>query len=169
MAMRAWVGVLLAVGGLSACSGATNDNPVDPTSDAGNGDDAGIIADAGDSQDAGNTAGAMNGCADADYVDKSSGSASSRMIMITSGGKFDFPCMSISAGQGVEFMWSFSTRPLEPGLAPSHADDPPGTTPSPILSHNSGSLYTVTFPNPGRYPYYVQGQDSTLLGVINVK
>jgi plastocyanin len=67
------------------------------------------------------------------------------------------------------FMWNFTTHPLAPGLAPSHASDPAGTEPSPIQMHTSGSIYSVMFPNPGFYPFYCTvHQASGMVGVIRV-
>ena len=135
------------------------------STDGGNTQVPADMATASDlSMPAGNT---MNGCGPDDYVDQTMGSDSDRMIMTTNAGTFDYPCMTILAGQAVEFMWRFATYPLEPGLAPSHAGDKAGTEPTPIASHKTGSLYTVTFPNPGFYPFYVPGHDG-LVGVVQV-
>ena len=89
--------------------------------------------------------------------------------MMQNNGTFDFPCMTILAGQSIMFMWKFTSYPLAPGLAPSHSSDPAGSTPTPIQMHNSGTVYTVMFPSAGFYPYYVTGHDATLLGTIQVQ
>ena len=47
--------------------------------------------------------------------------------------------------------------------------DPPGTTPSPITMHSTGTLFTVKFPKVGFYPFYVTGHDATMLGTIQVQ
>lgn len=111
---------------------------------------------------------AMNGCTAESFVDMSAGTATDRMIMPTRSGGLDMPCMTISAGQGVMFMWTFSSAPLSPGLAPGHESDPAGSTPNPIQMHSTGTTYTVPFPTPGSYPFYVPGR-AMMLGVIQVR
>ncbi len=128
-------------------------------------------ADSGSSEDAGaDTAVAsdgMNGCTATGYVDQTAGTANDRMIMIA-GGKIDYPCMTIKAGQSVMLMWSFGTYPLMPGLAPEHASDPAGTDPTPITKTSSGSVVTPAFPTVGMYPFYVTGH-AGMSGVIQVQ
>lgn len=128
-------------------------------------------ADAGTSEDSGGdtaiTTDGMNGCKTTGYLDETAGTANDRMIMIA-GGKFDYPCMTIKAGQSVMLMWNFATYPLAPGLAPDHANDPAGTDPTPIMMHSTGSLATPAFPTAGMYPFYVTGH-AGMSGVIQVQ
>jgi plastocyanin len=165
--MRSSVFALLTCLSVAACSSTS-------TSPAGSGGgtagaDGGADEDAGLADlDAGSTAsGTMNGCSTAKYLDVTTGTANDRMIMI-SGGKFDYPCMTILKGQSVMFMWDLATYPLEPGVSPSHPTDPAGTTPSPITEKTSGSIATIKFPTAGMYPYYVKGH-TTMSGVVEVK
>jgi hypothetical protein len=179
--------VLISGLGLLACSSSSGGGAA--TSDGGGGDGAsggggkdaqpggdagGTTADAAGDVLSGGEGGAVpaiNSCSAGMYMDMSTGSDSKRMIMMNqSGGGFDMPCMTIAAGQSVMFMWDLATYPIAPGVAPSHAGDPSGTSPNPIQAHNSGSVYTVAFPNAGLFPFYVPGQDTKgLLGVIQVK
>src|SRR6185369_6086125 len=94
---------------LVACGGSTspgNDGGVDSGTP-----DAGSVADAGP-PDTG-VAPALHGCAESDFVDVRSGTQDDRMIMVLNGTTtFDYPCMTISAGQSVMFMWDFAVHPL---------------------------------------------------------
>jgi len=75
------------------------------------------------------------------------------MIMVPRGTTtFDHPCMTISAGQAVMFMWDFSMHPLVAGVAPGHTGT--GTEPSPIVSQTTGELYEPAFPAAGDYPFH---------------
>ena len=150
----------------TSTSGPTGSGGAGPGSSGAAGavdEDAGSAVDT----DAGSAAasGTMNGCSK--FLDLTKGTANDRMIMI-SGTKFDYPCMTISAGQSVMFMWNLATYPLEPGLAPAHENDPAGATPSPITEKTSGAIATIKFPTGGMYPYYVKGHP-TLTGVVEVK
>jgi hypothetical protein len=107
----------------------------------------------------------MNGCTT--YQDITTGPSVDRMIMVDSG-KFDVPCMTILAGQMVDFMWNFAMYPLAPGLAPEHMGDTAGTTPSPIMSTTTGMDVKFTFPSAGLYPFYVPGFPG-MDGTIQVK
>jgi plastocyanin len=118
--------------------------------------------------DAGPPGPTLHGCSNADFVDRTAGSDDSRMIMVPNGTlSFDFPCMTIRAGQAVMFMWDFVDHPLEPGVAPG--EEGQGTEPSPILPQETGSLYTATFDTPGTYPFYCTvHHDASMVGVIRV-
>ena len=160
----------------AACAGTTG-------TDAGNTPD--VLVDTGTSVDVvtstdsasddassndADTTPVINACTSDVYMDMSTGTAGDRMIMLNGAHQFDMPCMTINAGQAVMFMWAFSSYPIAPGVAPSHASDPPGASPSPIQPHMSGSVYTVTFPTAGFYPFYVVGHDASgLMGVIQVQ
>ena len=163
-------GLVLWAGGLLACGGGGASTPA-KSDDAGAGADSAVAADMANaaSPDLASAILVMNGCTADQYVDQTAGTASDRMIMVTNGGQFDNPCMTILAHQGVEFMWKFSSYPIAPGVAPSHKGDPAGASPSPIMMHNTGSLYTVSFHSPGFYPFYVPMHDDVMLGVIQVQ
>lgn len=109
----------------------------------------------------------LHGCTAAMYVDQTGGTANDRMIMTQgTSNAFDYPCMTIRAGQGVMFMWAFSRHPLAPGLAPGEAGMAPDMTP--ITPFNTGSVHTITFRTPGLYPFYCTAHPSTMKGVIQV-
>lgn len=156
--------VLLALATLSAC------NPSAPA-DAGPPADAALdstsAADSGPTEDVGPVT-SLNGCSDARFVDRSTGTADDRMVMVPLGTtSFDQPCLSIRAGQSVMFMWDFTEYPLVPGVAPSQTGA--GTEPTPIAERRTGDSYTVSFANAGDYPYYSPGTYAAgMLGVVRV-
>ena len=79
-------------------------------------------------------------------------------------------CIAIRAGQTLGFMGDMSVYPLRAGVAPSRAGDPPGTEPNPIPATDAGDLIGVTFPNPGAFPFYAQGSDTSgMFGVVQVR
>ncbi len=169
--MRSSFGILVLAASLAACS-STSTTSSGGTGATGSGTDGGTEADdaGGADIDAGSGAtssGGMNGCKATAYMDVTTGTANDRMIMI-SGGKFDYPCMTILAGQSVMFMWDLATYPLEPGLSPDHTADPAGAASTPITEKKSGSIATIKFPTAGMYPYYAKGH-ATMTGVIEVK
>jgi len=144
--------------------------------DAGVEPDAGPVAvdagpvevDAGPAEaDAGAPVAALNGCADADFLDLRAATANDRMIMVPRGtNTFDNPCITIAPGQEAIFMWDFASHPLAPGAAPGQSG---GTEPSPIVPQTSGALYTVAFPTAGDYPYYCTLHASSgMTGVVRV-
>lgn len=47
-------------------------------------------------------------------------------------------------------------------------NDPADAMSPPIQMHNTGKIYTVTFPNAGFYPFYVPMHDAKMLGTIQV-
>ena len=103
----------------------------------------------------------------ADYVDQTMGTSNDRMIMTRgSTNTFDYPCMTIRAGQSVMFMWTFSRHPLAPGVAPGASGTAPDMTP--ILPHNTGTLYTVRFPTTGIYPFYCTAHPDAMKGAVMV-
>ena len=109
----------------------------------------------------------LNGCTPDGYVDQTAGTASDRMIM-TRGttSSFDFPCMTISAGQSVQFMWAFARHPLTPGLAPGEAGTEPDSTP--IQAFSTGSVQSIRSPTPGLYPFHCGVHPGTMKGVVQV-
>jgi plastocyanin len=143
---------------LGGCGGASP-----PGSDAG-----GARLDAPAAADAPAAGAATHDCEEDDFVDRTGGDDESRMIMVPSGTtQFDYPCMTVRAGQSVMFMWRFDAHPLAPGIAPGHPGD--GTEPSPIEARATGALYTVPFPTAGEYPFYCSTHfDSGMLGVVRV-
>lgn len=135
-----------------------------PAADVPAAQDVAVAADA--SADVA-TAAALNGCTEAMYVDQTMGTANDRMIM-TQGttNAFDFPCMTIRAGQSVLFMWAFSRHPLAPGLAPGEAGDAPAA--NPITPFSTGTVHSIQFPTPGLYPFYCTAHPGTMKGVVRV-
>lgn len=111
---------------------------------------------------------ATHECTGSDFVDLTGGTPGERMIMVPRGtSMFDQPCITISAGQAVMFMWDFTMHPLEPGVAPGH----PGTgdEPNPIVAQTTGVLYEQTFPTVGDYPFYCGTHyHSGMYGVVRV-
>lgn len=128
--------------------------------------DVGAAVDAPAEADAGAVA-ALNGCTSDLYVDQTGGTANDRMIMTRgSTNTFDFPCMTIRAGQAVMFMWTFSRHPLAPGLAPGEAGTEPPSTP--IQPFSSGSVHSITFRTPGFYPFHCTNHSGAMKGTIQV-
>lgn len=161
---NAWM-VLSCLALASACGGSTSGgNDAGSGSDVGT--DAGSVADAGP-PDTG-AAPALHDCAESDFVDVRGGTQDDRMIMVLNGTTmFDYPCMTISAGQSVMFMWDFGTHPLTPGVAPGHPGT--GTEPSPIQAQSSGVVYTPAFATAGNYPFYCANDfHSGMMGVVRV-
>lgn len=140
-----------------------------PGADAGTpGTDAGTAGTDAPAEIDGGGAVVTHGCGDSDFVDLTGGTPDDRMIMVPRGTRtLDQPCITISAGQAVMFMWDFAMHPLQPGVAPGHPGT--GTEPSPIVAQTSGALYEATFPAAGDYPFYC-GVDyhSGMYGVVRV-
>lgn len=161
----AWM-VLFCLALASACGGTTSGGV-----DAGGGTDANTV-DAAAVADSGppdtGVAPALHGCAESDFVDVRGGTQDDRMIMVLNGTTtFDYPCMTISAGQSVMFMWDFAMHPLTPGVAPGETGT--GTEPSPIQPQSSGVVYTPAFPTAGNYPFYCSNDfASGMMGVVRV-
>jgi plastocyanin len=111
---------------------------------------------------------AVHECGGSDFVDLTASAPDDRMIMVPRGTfTFDNPCITISAGQAVMFMWDFAMHPLQPGVAPGHPGT--GTEPSPIVARTTGALYEVTFPAAGDYPFYCGTHyHSGMYGVVRV-
>ena len=152
---------LLALGALG-CGGSP-----DPQPDAGDpGTDSGTAPDSGSTGDAGLRA--LHGCGEADFLDRTAGTDDSRMIMVPRGTtRFDYPCMTIRAGQSVMFMWDFASHPLAPGVAPGQSGT--GTEPTPIPVQTTGELTTIAFPTAGDYPYYCSAHHAAgMVGVVRV-
>ena len=155
-------------GGTSAAGGAGGGTATGGTNAAG-----GSTAGTGGAS-AGGAGGAtsfLNGCAPTDFVDLSKGTAADRVITVgPSGFAFAPKCITIAAGQTVDFSWSFGAHPLAPGKAPSRASDPDSTTPTPITAETSGMLKTFTFATPGMYGYYCSLHEGLgMYGVVQVQ
>jgi plastocyanin len=138
------------------------------TGGSDSGTDASTAVDAQAAVDAPMASTALHGCDEADFVDRTTGPADSRMIMVPRGtNTFDFPCMTIRAGQAVMFMWSFGPHPLAPGVAPGETGE--GTEPSPIEPQTMGALYEPVFETPGTYPFYCTSHAAGgMVGVVRV-
>lgn len=150
------------LGACGAPSGGTDSGPSGGTDAGSPGTDAGSPG-----TDAGGPV-VVHDCADADFVDLSAGAPDDRMIMVPRGTfTFDTPCITVSAGQVVMFMWDFSVHPLAPGVAPGHPGT--GTEPSPIAAQTTGVLYEPAFPSAGDYPFYCATHyHSGMYGVVRV-
>jgi plastocyanin len=133
----AFVGGLGAVGGQLGCS---SDTPA-PATDAGTTDTGAAVTDSGGG-DTGTTPAALNGCAAADYVDRSAAGADRT---VTWGFDQKPKCMKIAKGQTVTFNGDFTQHPLvEKG----------GDTPNPFASpKGSGGTRTVDFAAAGNFGY----------------
>jgi len=77
-------------------------------------------------------------------------------------------CMTITAGESVEFKGAFATHPIAAGTSPSTPSE--GSTSNPIATPEAGTTdMTYTFPTAGQYPYYCQHHfDAGMAGVIRV-
>jgi plastocyanin len=112
----------------------------------------------------------LHGCDASKYADRSAAAADRR---IGFGTALESPalgyspaCMTITAGQSVTFVGSFSTHPLAPGEFQGNR----GTLPTPIERRTSGQEDAVfTFSSPGLYPYYCESHAPTMVGVIRVR
>ncbi|MBX7191951.1 MAG: hypothetical protein K1X94_07835 [Sandaracinaceae bacterium] len=137
--------------------------------DAPSAPDAPSATDAASSSDDTGAVAALHGCEEGDFQDLRSGPPDSRMVMVPRGTlTFDNPCITISVGQSVMFMWDFAAHPLAPGVAPGMSGT--GTEPSPIEPQSSGALYEPAFPAPGVYPYYCTlHHASGMVGVVRVE
>ena len=158
---------------LAAVACSSTSTPTTGTNTGSNGGNTGGTASAVDSGAGGgdttsSSSDTLNGCGTTSYTDMTTGTATDRMIMLNASGKFDMPCMTIKAGQGVMFMWDFTKYPLTPGLEPDHSTDTGATDPSPIISVTSGTEKTITFKTAGMYPFHVNGKTG-MSGVIEVK
>lgn len=153
---------------LASCGGSSSGTDSGSgITDSGGGNDAAVEVDSAAEVDSGPVA--THDCGDADFIDQTAGTADDRMIMVPRGTTtFDFPCMTIRAGQSVMFMWDFTMHPLAAGgVAPGHPGT--GTTPSPIEARTSGVVYDVAFPSPGDYPFYCETHHhSGMVGVVRV-
>ncbi len=68
------------------------------------------------------------------------------------GNAYSPACVSIKAGQSVEWTGDFGAHPLEGGAATDSALTPDSS--SPIASTHSGNSATFKFPNAGTFPFY---------------
>lgn len=153
----------LAPAALYGCGGS---DPATP--DAALAADAASGSDAASGDDTGPASTALHGCEESDFIDLTTGPADSRMVMVPRGTtRFDFPCITIRAGQAVMFMWDFAAHPLAPGVAPGQTGM--GTEPSPIEPQSTGELYEPVFPTAGDYPYYCTlHHGAGMVGVVRV-
>jgi plastocyanin len=129
----------LLVVGLSQL-GCSSDTPAPTSTDAGTKSDTGTPVDSG--SDTGTAITTLNGCAAADYVDRSDPSADRT---VTWGFGQTPKCMKIAAGQRVTFNGDFTQHPLvEKG----------GDSPNPFASpKGTGGTRTVDFGPVGTFGY----------------
>ncbi len=168
--MKIWRGLSVVMGLFvaTACGNGTTAADAGGSGDSGSGPlDTGVAPDSG-AVDSGTTGAPLHDCAESDFIDLRSGTPDDRMIMVPTGTTmFDMPCVTISTGQEVMFMWDFSMHPLAAGVAPGHPGM--GTTPTPIQPQTTGMLYTVAFPSEGNYPFYCTTHfHSGMMGVVRV-
>lgn len=93
----------------------------------------------------------LHGCGVADYEDRSGGADGDRVVRPRGTTGYTPDCISVRAGQSVTFEMNFATHPLTSGIA--HGPTAGATTPSPIVAQRSGTTYSVTFADPGYYPF----------------
>ena len=123
---------------------------------------------------------AVNGCAAADFVDRSAASAARTVGFGGAEGSgplaYSPRCITVAAGQAVTFTGSgasaFGGHPLSPGTA-SAGSTPPnprgGSPGNPIPRTTDGMSITVTFPAAGTYPYYCELHEPGMAGVVVVR
>ena len=76
------------------------------------------------------------------------------------------PCTKIEAGQTVTFSGSFTSHPLRGGVVVAGVPQPqPG---NPIPNVDSGSIFDVTFPEPGAWGYYCDAHFGFMYGAVFV-
>lgn len=125
----------------------------------------------------GGDAGALNGCNDADFVDRTAagdprvvgfGGASGSALFT-----YSPKCITVAAGQRVTFSGgatsSFGVHPLGPGVLNSPAA---GSAGNPIPRTTDGNLreLTVTFPSAGTFPYICEAHaPGGMVGVVRVR
>ena len=147
---------------------------MDAAADVADENDPGDDASTGDSGTWGDGGHATwNGCGPADFVNRTAPTAS-RTITFggTTGSVYSPRCLWVADGQTVTFNGDLTMDPLVPGTAPGlTATDPPGATPSPIMTTSTGVGVMVTFPMgvEGIYPFYSQTHGATgMYGAILV-
>lgn len=114
--------------------------------------DQDVAIDAPNAVDSGSTAAPiLHGCRVADYVDRSAGEDSDRIVVPRGTTGYTPLCISIRAGQSVTFSMNFTTHPLVAGIA--HGPTVGATSPNPITAQTSGTTYTATFAGPGYFPF----------------
>lgn len=131
---------LCALAAVTSC--ATFDPPVTARRDA-----ASSLADvAGD-------VGAVNGCTDEMFVDRTASDAA-RVISFGGavGSAYGPRCIVVAAGQTVSFTGPFTFHPLHRGSAPTQLDT--GTAENPIPDATSGTQVDVAFPRAGTYSFH---------------
>jgi plastocyanin len=135
-----------------------------PTADASV--DAATTADTGVPDAGSNTPLTLNGCAPANYMDMSGTST----VTVNFGGAlqntYSPKCVTIQAGQKVQFAGNFQSHPLAKGTP---TEESAGSPNNPIPATNSGQTKEVTFPTAGTYPYHCTVHKPNMVGSIHVK
>ncbi|MEY4576488.1 MAG: hypothetical protein RL701_1191, partial [Pseudomonadota bacterium] len=145
----------------AACADDTNDTMAAAGSGGGasNGGGAGAAATVD-----------YNGCAAANYSDRSDSSAERIVVMGGSGLVYTPKCMRIAVGQSVSWTGSFLAHPLAPG---NPQDSKSGSASNPIQPTATGQSAEFTFSKAGTYPYYCTlhglGTGQGMAGVIDVR
>ncbi len=148
------LGVALVLAGCGAMTAGTNDAGTAVTDGGSGGFDGGVPT--------------IHGCTAASYVDRRTGSREIGFGTALNSPAIGYSpsCMIISAGQSATFVGSFNTHPLVGGQYMGSA----GTTPNPIGRHDTGSAnVTVTFAQPGLYPFYCDYHAPSMVGAISVQ
>jgi plastocyanin len=76
------------------------------------------------------------------------------------------PCSLIDAGQTVTFSGSFSSHPLRGGEVVAGVPQPQAGNPIPDV--NSGTIFDVTFPDPGAWGFYCDAHFGFMYGAVFV-
>lgn len=137
--------LLVSAAALTAC--ATFDPPATARRDS-----AVAVSDV-TSGDVADDATALNGCADAMFVDRTADDASRSVSFGAAlGAAYGPRCITISAGQSVTFTGAFAGHPLHRGSGPTQLDT--GSAGNPIPDVSTGAEAVVTFPRAGTFPFH---------------
>jgi plastocyanin len=114
--------------------------------------------------------GGLNGCAEANFIDRTAAAADRTVSFGTGANAFSYgpKCLTVAAGQTVTFMGDLAVHPLAPGTSPSAVDA--GTTGNPIPRTSTGAMVRVTFASAGTFPYFCEFHYAGgMVGVVRVR
>lgn len=109
--------------------------------------------------------GAVNGCAEARFVDRREANAA-RVVVFGGavGMNFSPPCITVAPGQSVQFNGAFATHPLTPGVVGAAGAG------SVITETRAGETASFTFPAVGDFPFHCGVHGSMgMVGVVRVR
>jgi len=112
----------------------------------------------------------LNGCSDADFIDRTAAGAERTVAFGTGASPFTYApkCITVAAGQTVTFMGDLSVHPLAPGTSPAAMSA--GTAGNPIARTGAGTMARVTFAGAGTYPYFCElHYAGGMVGVVRVR